>query len=81
MQLENEFNVYEKLAEFVRAAPENASRLIALAFERLSQSLHFKTGAKQREQAAYEDHSAAGRQQDVGFPAERWKMPENDNGE
>jgi len=42
-------SIDEKLAEFVRAAPENASRSIAVAFKRLSQSLHFKTGAKQRE--------------------------------
>jgi hypothetical protein len=54
---------------------------IAVAFKRLSQSLHFKTGAEQREQAADQDHSAPGRQEDVGFPAELWEMPENDNGE
>jgi hypothetical protein len=74
--LENEFNVYEKLAEFVRAAPENASRSISIAFKRLSQSFDFKAGAKQREQAAHQYHSAPGRQEDVGFPAELRKMPE-----
>jgi hypothetical protein len=47
----------------------------------LSQSLHFQTGAKQREQAAYEYDSAFGRQQDIEIPLQSGKMPENDDSE
>jgi hypothetical protein len=43
----------------------------------VTQSFHFKTGAKQREQASHQYHSAFDRQEDVGFPAQFRKMPEN----
>jgi hypothetical protein len=74
-------SIDEKLAEFVRAAPENASQSFAVAFKRLSQPFDFKTGAKQREQTSHKDHAAPGRQEHVGVSVHLWKMPENDNGE
>jgi hypothetical protein len=60
-------------------APNSHSTSIAL--KRLTEPFHFKTGAKQREQTPHQNHSAPGGQEDVGFPAQRRKMPENDNGE
>jgi hypothetical protein len=52
-----------------------------MALERPPQPLHFKAGAKQREQACDQYDAAAGRLQDVGVPAKLRQMPEDDNGE
>jgi hypothetical protein len=63
------------------SGPGNVSRSISIALKRLTQPFHFKTGAKQREQAPHKYNSTLDHQLDVGFPAQFWKMPENDNGE
>ncbi len=52
-----------------------------IALKRLTKPFHFKTGAKQREQASHQYDSTPGRQEDVGFPAQLRKMPENDDSE
>jgi hypothetical protein len=49
----------------------NAGRSIPMALKRLTQSLHFKTAAKQREQASHQQHSegtkAVGRRSVFGY--------------
>src|SRR3984893_3797841 len=52
----------------------------SIALKCLTQSFQLKTGAKQREQATRQSPSAPGYQEDVGFPAELWKMPESHHG-
>jgi hypothetical protein len=47
------------------AVDEIVKSSISIALKRLSQSFHFKTGAKQREQTPYENDSTFGRQQDI----------------
>jgi hypothetical protein len=59
------------------ALDQDVSRSFSIAFKRLAQSFHFKTGAKQREQASHQYHPAFNRQQDVGFRAQFRQMPEN----
>ena len=45
----------------------------------MSQPLHLKTGAKQREQAAYEYDSTLNRQEHIEIPLESGKVSENDD--
>jgi hypothetical protein len=47
----------------------------------LSQSLHFKAGAKEREQTSYDNRTPFGGQQKVGAAAELGKMSEDDDAE
>jgi len=54
---------------------------ISIAVKRSTQSLHFKTGAKQREQASDQYRSTLGRQPRIGFLSQPRKMPENDDNE
>jgi len=54
---------------------------LRLPSESLAQSFHFKTAAKQREQASDQMQSAPDRQQDVDVPVQFRKVPENDDGE
>jgi hypothetical protein len=54
---------------------------ISITLKRVSQSLHFQTGAEQRKQAPYEHDSAFGRQENVGIPLQSRKVPENDDSE
>jgi hypothetical protein len=54
--------------------------LIPIALKRLSQSFHFQTSAKQREQTPYEYDSTSSRQDQIEIRRQSGKMPEDDDG-
>jgi hypothetical protein len=54
---------------------------ISTGIKRLPQSLHFKAGAKKREQTSYHDHSAFSRQQKIGATVKLGNMPEDHDAE
>ncbi len=58
-----------------------SSNFFSIVFKRLSQSFHFQTSAKQREQASYEYEAAFGRQEHVEIRLQSGEMPENDDSE
>ena len=59
-----------------RTGPSN---LFSIGLKRLSQSLHFQTSAKQREQAPYEYDSTYSRQEHIEIRLQSGSMPEDDD--
>jgi hypothetical protein len=71
----------EPKAEFSRnREPNEIVRFsISIALKRLSQSFHFQTSAKQREQAPYEYDSTDSQQEHIEIRLQSGNMPEDDD--